>query len=338
MAQAKELDKITFRFCENKDIKSVVELLQIGLGNTKIPKTEEYWNWKHNQNPFGKSFILLACDENKIIGVRAFMQWKFINKDKRLFAVRAVDTVTHPEYQGLGIFKKLTLTLVDELSKKNISIVYNTPNQKSKPGYLKMGWKIYGKSTLKIKFQNLLFILLYKIQKVNFLKVSIKQDHSCKEFFFDSQIENVIQNNKQKNQDYFCTDYSLEYLKWRYFDLPVFDYGQINDKSNWILFFRLKRTKGLNELRITDFFVHEDFEQFKDLKVQLQKLLKTYKADLITVSGENGFVFNKILPKLGFFNIGQKGIEITLRELNLNHENINDREKWGWTAGDLELF
>jgi hypothetical protein len=54
--------------------------------------------------------------------------------------VRAVDTATHPDFQRLGIFSKLTVGAVDEMRDEGVDIVFNTPNDQSRPGYLKMGW------------------------------------------------------------------------------------------------------------------------------------------------------------------------------------------------------
>ena len=36
----------------------IVELLKITLGESLTKKTVEFWNWKHNENPFGKSKII----------------------------------------------------------------------------------------------------------------------------------------------------------------------------------------------------------------------------------------------------------------------------------------
>jgi hypothetical protein len=38
----------------------MIGLLKKSLGEGLIPKSEALWNWKHEQNPFGASFVLLA--------------------------------------------------------------------------------------------------------------------------------------------------------------------------------------------------------------------------------------------------------------------------------------
>ena len=59
--------------------------------------------------------------------------------------MRAVDTATHPEYQGRGIFTRLTHAALDELEREGVAFVFNTPNDQSRPGYLKMGWDVVGR-------------------------------------------------------------------------------------------------------------------------------------------------------------------------------------------------
>jgi hypothetical protein len=56
-----------------------------------------------------------------------------------------VDTATDPAFQGRGIFSRLTLHGIDELRAEGVGLIFNTPNAKSLPGYLKMGWEVVGR-------------------------------------------------------------------------------------------------------------------------------------------------------------------------------------------------
>jgi hypothetical protein len=73
------------------------------------------------------------------------MRWEFLDGARVVRAVRAVDTATHPDYQGRGIFTGLTLHAIDELRADGVEFVFNTPNDQSRPGYLKMGWQVVGR-------------------------------------------------------------------------------------------------------------------------------------------------------------------------------------------------
>ena len=63
----------------------------------------------------------------------------------RCAAVRAVDTATHPDHQGRGLFSALTRHAVEACRTEGVAFVFNTPNEQSRPGYLKLGWREVGR-------------------------------------------------------------------------------------------------------------------------------------------------------------------------------------------------
>ena len=140
MARIKATD-LEIRRATLEDDSEVIPLLQAALKKDDDPLYRDFLDWKHRQNPFGVSPAWVALHEGKIVGYRTLLRWRFINDEgKKVAAVRAVDTATHPDYQGLGIFRTLTVRGVAELTMEGDGIVFNTPNDQSRPGYLKMGW------------------------------------------------------------------------------------------------------------------------------------------------------------------------------------------------------
>jgi predicted N-acetyltransferase YhbS len=61
------------------------------------------------QNPAGSSFVLVAEEDSKLVGLRIFMLWDIQIGGTTYKALRPVDTAVHKDYQGKGLFKKLTL-------------------------------------------------------------------------------------------------------------------------------------------------------------------------------------------------------------------------------------
>ena len=83
--------------------------------------------------------------DGQIVGLRTFMRWDLVTGEgETLRCARAVDTATHPDHQGKGIFRRLTEEAVEVARDDGIAMIFNTPNEKSKPGYLKMGWREVG--------------------------------------------------------------------------------------------------------------------------------------------------------------------------------------------------
>ena len=137
------MSELEIRRAESTDEEEVLELFRVALGWKAGDPNEALFAWKHRTNPFGESPAWVAVDEGRIVGYRTFLRWRFLDRaDKPVRAVRAVDTVTAPEHQGRGIFRRLTLQAVAELTLAGDRMVFNTPNDQSRPGYLKMGWTV----------------------------------------------------------------------------------------------------------------------------------------------------------------------------------------------------
>ena len=140
MATARSED-LVIRAAEPGDDAQVVALLRASLGKADDPHYEAFLDWKHRQNVFGPSPAWVALHDDQVVGYRTFLRWGFLDAEgRKVRALRAVDTATAPAYRGLGIFRTLTLQGVAELTLKGDAFIFNTPNSKSRPGYLKMGW------------------------------------------------------------------------------------------------------------------------------------------------------------------------------------------------------
>ncbi|MFT4656234.1 MAG: hypothetical protein ACI8V4_000395 [Ilumatobacter sp.] len=93
----------------------------------------------------------VAVDSGDIVGVRLFVRWRFRRGDQTLSAVRAVDTATHPDHQGRGLFTRLTSDALAACLTDGVDFVFSTPNAQSRPGDLKMGWRDVGRPRVTIR-------------------------------------------------------------------------------------------------------------------------------------------------------------------------------------------
>jgi GNAT superfamily N-acetyltransferase len=130
---------------EPADEPAVMSLLDASLGWVPDAQHRAFFAWKHRDNPFGPSPAWVAMAGGRIVGFRTFLRWEFLLDGKVVRAVRAVDTATHPDHQGRGVFRDLTLHALGALAEEGIAFVFNTPNARSRPGYLKMGWDTVGR-------------------------------------------------------------------------------------------------------------------------------------------------------------------------------------------------
>lgn len=243
---------LNIRRYKSGDEKKIITLFQEVWGKP-MGKTEsiKHWNWKYKNNPNDQIEILLAINENKIVGHYAVIPVKMKIRDEIHVTSLSLDTITHKSYRGKGIFPTLATKLYKDLGETGIPITYGFPNTNSiKPIIKKCGWieisdlPIYilplnfitlSNRYLKIKFlSNIIgsilnflynsFLKKYKIpNKINIEKIKQfdKSFDDLWELIKDEIIIGVIRNS--------------EYLNWRYFKKPEGDYIVFAIKVNDVL-------------------------------------------------------------------------------------------------------
>ncbi len=91
---------------------------------------------KYIENIYGESIVAVVYDAEKPVAARAL--WR--NDLSGQLAYQPADTCVLEEYQGQGIFGRMTKKAKEMIGRE--ALIYNFPNQKSFPGYLKMGWEL----------------------------------------------------------------------------------------------------------------------------------------------------------------------------------------------------
>ena len=147
---------MSIRAATAADRPGIIELCRASLGWRAGDPNEDFFAWKHDQNPFGRSPAWVAvAPDGELVGLRVFLRWDFrLPNGASRRAVRAVDTATHPDWQGRGIFTRLTTGALPDLEHQGIDMVFNTPNDKSRPGYLKMGWQQIGRVPVAVRLRS----------------------------------------------------------------------------------------------------------------------------------------------------------------------------------------
>ncbi|QED36528.1 GNAT family N-acetyltransferase [Antarcticibacterium arcticum] len=308
----------------SSDLPKIIQVLKASLGEEDLPLSEEIWNFKHVENPFGKSLILIAEDRGHIAGVRAFMKWEWVYNGISYKTYRAVDTATHPQFQGRGIFKKLTLEAL-RLGMDNLeNFVFNTPNDQSRPGYLKMGWKQVGK----------IQVALHPAFN-SFLKISpVSSVYEIKKTSSPNEIEDLCSrwNDNRRKDGKLFTPKSADYLSWRFENNPLQQY-EVASTSKYYLSGYIKKRNMVKELRIAE-CIFTDKEDLKLIKKLIHKWSSKFGAQIITYSP-------KFLDLGPISYKGALGPILTFRELELSQREINllqQEKNWNYSIGDLELF
>jgi GNAT superfamily N-acetyltransferase len=212
-------DNLETRAATVADRPAVIDLCRRALGWAEGDPNEAFFAWKHEENAFGRSPSWVSVTpDGRIVGVRVFMRWRFRSPSEgTLEAVRAVDTATDPDWQGRGIFTTLTLGALPDLRAGGVDFVFNTPNEKSRPGYLKMGWSQVGRLPVSVRAAGLAAVgrLGGARTAADRWSVDVPVGIPAREAFRDDD-EVAAMLSVLPTPDGLATDRSPGYLRWRY--------------------------------------------------------------------------------------------------------------------------
>jgi GNAT superfamily N-acetyltransferase len=321
------------------DIPAIIALLRASLGESLLPKSEALWRWKHQTSPFGKSYVLVAEENNELIGLRAFMQWQWQWQSQTFRAIRAVDTATHPLHQGKGIFKKLTLQQIELCKSDGIHFVFNTPNEQSRPGYLKMGWEAQGRMPMKLQLHTPISIVTRKLLRKQPFPTNAPDPTPVCDW---SGIAALTVNDVTPYQG-IHTATQPAYIQWRYADNPLYRYGYLTDHKHYLLIYRFKHQGFAKEMRITDFFPlsHAPASQVSHHLVKaVQHLRKEHRISFTSMSGNHYLLHRPYFKWLGPIPVRNMGPIVTIKDVNATAimDSLLDSSNWQYTLGDMELF
>lgn len=328
---------INIRYAVEEDTAEIVRLLKTGLGEARIPKSIEYWNWKHSLNPFGGSLILLAEAEGKVIGVRSFMKWRWKSGDTQINSVRGVDTVVHPAYQGRKLFGKMTLELAKRSSSEGNGFLFSTPNIKSRGAYRKMGWEVMERLPVRIKILKPFSIMANVLLDTGKDSLSGVGD-SPNLVLNRPDFHHLLSRHQMLLASCIITCHSVETLIWRYRTVPIVKYFATyieNEGLQAACFYRIKVSRSGKELRVTDIFT-QSFKYLDELAQLLYRAAERNHVDFLTIGPFQG---NEMFRGLLSLKTNHFGPIVTIKKfdqmLTLEFDGF---QNWQPSLGDLELF
>jgi GNAT superfamily N-acetyltransferase len=319
-------DELQVREATDADLPQVLELLQSSLGWVPDEQYAAFYRWKHHDNPFGRSPAWVAVAEGGIVGLRVWLRWRFTDGQRTWDAVRAVDTATHPEYQGRGIFRRLTTSSLEELREQGVAHVFNTPNEQSKPGYLKMGWEEVGRLPVAVRFRSPVAALTALRARVPAEKWSLPSEAGSPALDVladDAEVESLLARMPSTG---IRTDLDVEVLRWRYGFAPLHYRGVRMRDGGGIGLFRLRRRGPALECVVGHLLAPDDTARGR----LLTRIAKLSGADQVLQIADRPYWAGGYLPLPG------GGPVLTWRALN--GTTMPPLAEWQLTMGDVELF
>jgi GNAT superfamily N-acetyltransferase len=286
--------------------------------------TEEFWDWKYIQNPLASADpeVIVAIDNRKIVGVRPFRLVEMWLGNEKVKAAQHADTMVHPEHQHKGIFNQMGQFAIKYLKENIYAISYGLPNAKSRPGFLKQGYRIVVPIEVMIRIVNPQNLISHALRnealgsRLGFLYdrlLNIKLIEAVQSST-SFQIEVFDQFNDELKEIDTLRDPSLidlvrseSYLRWLFDQRPNRSYRYIvakKDRTLWgyTVVNAKKRSDGLIYGYIVDHLVKDrDIACFRALISKSLNELDKLECDIVIIWALGEPVLRKQLLKyLGF--------------------------------------
>jgi GNAT superfamily N-acetyltransferase len=322
---------IEVRAAAASDRPAVLELLGASLGLSS-EHLDAFFAWKHDASPFGPSPGWVAVDDGLVVGFRTFMRWQHLADGRELLrTVRAVDTATRPSHQGRGIFRRLTLQAVDDLRNEGVALVFNTPNDKSRPGYLQMGWSVVGRPATAVRVTSpasLARMIRARVPADTWSEAS-SGGRPATDVLRDPRLPELLGSVARPAG--LWTNRTPDYLRWRYGFAPL-AYRAIaldDDVGAGVAVFRVRRRGPARECALCDVLTPEGDPSAK--RALVRSVIRGCGADYVIQVGSGAVGRN------GFVQAPRQGPVLTWRPLMSGVPGGRPGD-WALALGDVELF
>lgn len=263
----------------------------------KSKKNLEWFNWKFFNSPNGESIMAVASINNRIAGSNSYGVYLFKQGNKKIKAIMPYDAFVHKDFQNRGIFKKLIKAIEENAKKKGVQLLVAFPNSNSLQGFRRMNW----------------------IYKNNFISYWIKPSFNSKFLLYFFDLKKGFKPNEPEGSNKFNFSdvsytiygdelhgyWSLDYLNWRFCELPQAEYIFVKDDLiEYVL--RIGFRGRFKEAQILYLNTKKSQVERKDFEVLKIKLQKEIKIDLLSFPMSKDHPLNKKMYKIGFFNVKSK--------------------------------
>lgn len=313
-----------------EDRSAVLALLADSLGWELDDTFAEFFEWKHVRNAFGPSPAWVATVGGRVVAFRTFLCWQFEHPDGRVRrAVRAVDTATHPEYQGRGLFRRLTLHALDEMRDAGVEFVFNTPNDQSRPGYLAMGWSQIGRLPISARVAGVraaMRMVRSSVPAERWPETTSAGD-AADDVLADSSVDRLLARLPAPRG--LRTHRSRDYLRWRY-GLARLGYRVITAPSgpaDGLAVFRVRRRGQARETALCELL--SPAGDTHAARALARAVTRAARADYVVRLGHD--------LRGWFVPLPRRGPMLTWRAL-AEPQDPPARPEWDLALGDVELL
>ncbi len=278
-------------------------------------KSLKIFNYKLDKTPNGNPIGYLMKYEKTIVGFYVIVPIIIKLKNRNILGGLSFLTMTHPEYQRKGIFRKLAKKTFNTAKKRGYKfIVGYSANENSIDGFRKLGF-----------FSEPIYFRNINLDKKNFKNYPF----ACKNKF-PKEIGEIWKDFEEKNRFNIIQLKNKEYFEWRYKKNPT-TYYTIFEKGRYFIIIK----KYNNILNIIDFFgnISNLSEIIIDIAIQEAK---KHNCDEITIWWPK--IKNLKIEKNLSRQIKTSNYFVIKKLDNSITSDILESRNWYFTMSDSDVF
>jgi GNAT superfamily N-acetyltransferase len=329
------------------DAPRAIALLQAAFGEwpgrrvAAHARPEEFFRWKHERNPHGPSYIVIAESDGRPAAMRAYMPWPLLaDGGEKVNAVHTVDLATDPEFRGQGLSSKLSRDAI-ELLRETRSFAFGQPNHMSTSQSLRVGWQPVGRLPVWVRVRRPLRVV-HRARSLKSpgrsLAVPSVEALPAAECLVDADGLAELLRDTRANGARLATDADLDYLRWRYEPL-LGDYRAVTEhdggRLSGMAVFALRQRGELWEGSVCELFVRPGDKRTTGRL--LRQITSSAPLDYLAAVPPAGSSLARTLSRVGFVPspVGGRALGVTPYRDGLAPDP-RVRDSWALSFGDLE--
>ncbi len=321
---------------------------------------EAFLQWEYEDNPDGKAIIYVASEGEKFVAQYLVIPHNYTINGKILKGSLSINTLTHPMHRGNTLFPQLAELTYLACIKNKCVFTLGIPNANSHPVFIdKLNFEDLGRVPFIMKTfkpKTVLWHLFTKKRLKHGVEIELKAEIIAARkangiSWFNPNLDKNLYDGFLKKfiaEKKVATLRSLDYIRWRYIDIPIRKYHlfkSVKDgKMNALAVIRTREIYGLKCGILMDFICTDELESADPILTHLFDLLEKNDIELIIGAMQSGTREFNFLKKAGFYKVPERflpqQLDLILRihEKTPEYEQLRNFKSWFFTFGDYDIF
>ena len=324
-------------------------------------QTIAHWKWKYAENATNMMCIVVAEDNQHIVGQCALLPTWMNLRGARILGAQRVDSMVHPDYRQQGMFAALAKDCYALASAQGIKLMYHFPNEQSYPVSVKqLGSDYVGELVPLVKILNPRAVIQRKFRSarvawiggklLQFL-LALRESRTGPSQSEPFTINKITACDERFDllwltvKDHFpiAVWKDSSYLNWRYLSCPDREYSVLaaESPSGVVGFIVVRFEEGpIKRGYIVDYLFAPDKPAVASRLIAAGlDYLHEHHADIVICRTLGHSPYYRLFVRRGFIKHGEHlGLLARPLALDLPSDTISDFKNWHLAAGDVDVF